>query len=106
MAKSTIIGTFEGKSCDANVMNNNSMHLGKDLFDVLVNSEEYKTAIENGWYIGYLGHPEDPGCMDFRNACIVMRDMYMGDNGEVIGKFDLIDTPVGRVDLCRCSCIF
>lgn len=97
MAKSTIIGTFEGKSCDANVMNNNSMHLGKDLFDVLVNSEEYQTAIENGWYIGYLGHPEDPGCMDFRNACIVMRDMRMEDNGEVICKFDLIDTPVGRV---------
>ena len=97
MAKSTIIGTFEGKSCDANVMNNNSMHLGKELFEFLVNSDEYKTAIENGWYIGYLGHPEDPGCMDFRNACIVMRDMYMDDNGEVIGKFDLIDTPVGRV---------
>lgn len=97
MAKSTIIGTFEGKSCDANVMNNNSMHLGRDLFDTLVNSEEYQTAIENGWYIGYLGHPEDPGCMDFRNACIVMRDMQMNDNGEVIGKFDLIDTPVGRV---------
>ena len=97
MAKSTIIGTFEGKSCDANVMNNNSMHLGKDLFNTLVNSEEYQTAIENGWYIGYLGHPEDPGCMDFRNACIVMRDMYMDDNGVVIGKFDLIDTPVGRV---------
>lgn len=97
MAKSTVIGTFEGKSCDANVMNNNSMHLGKDLFDALVNSEEYQTAIENGWYIGYLGHPEDPGCMDFRNACIVMRDMWMEDNGEVIGKFDLIDTPVGRV---------
>lgn len=97
MAKSTVIGTFEGKSCDANVMNNNSMHLGKDLFDVLVNSEEYKTAIENGWYIGYLGHPEDPGCMDFRNACIVMRDMRMNDDGEVICKFDLIDTPVGRV---------
>lgn len=97
MAKSTIIGTFEGKSCDANVMNNNSMHLGKDLFDILVNSEEYKTAIENGWYIGYLGHPEDPGCMDFRNACIVMRDMQMNDKGEVICKFDLIDTPVGRV---------
>lgn len=97
MAKSTIIGTFEGKSCDANVMNNNSMHLGKDLFDILVNSEEYQTAIENGWYIGYLGHPEDPGCMDFRNACIVMRDMQMNNDGEVICKFDLIDTPVGRV---------
>lgn len=97
MAKSTIIGTFEGKSCDANVMNNNSMHLGKDLFDTLVNSEEYQTAIENGWYIGYLGHPEDPGCMDFRNACIVMRDMQMDADGIVTGKFDLIDTPVGRV---------
>ena len=25
----------------------------------------------DGWFIGFLGHPEDPNCMDFRNGCIV-----------------------------------
>jgi septal ring factor EnvC (AmiA/AmiB activator) len=92
-----VIGTYSGKSCDADVLNNNAMYLSRELFDKLINSEEYATAIKLGWYIGYLGHPKDPNCMDFRNACIVMREMHMDDNGDVFATFDLLDTPVGKV---------
>lgn len=92
-----VIGTYSGKSCDADVLNNNAMYLSRDLFTKLINSEEYATAIKLGWYIGYLGHPKDPNCMDFRNACIVMREMHMDDNGDVYATFDLLDTPVGKV---------
>lgn len=92
-----IIGTFTGKCCDATVSNNNDMFLGKDLFTNLFNSEEYKRAIELGHYLGYLGHPEDPGCMDFEHACIVMTECHMDENGEIFGTFNLIDTPVGRI---------
>ena len=94
--KPAVIGQFTGKCCDANVVNNNDMHLGKELFENLFASEEFKTALKNGHYIGFAGHPEDPGCQDFKDACIVMTDCYMDDNGEVFGTFDLIDTPVGR----------
>ena len=92
-----VIGTYSGKSCDADVLNNNAMYLSRELFTKLINSEEYATAIKLGWYIGYLGHPKDPNCMDFRNACIVMREMHMDDNGDVYATFDLLDTPVGKV---------
>lgn len=92
-----VIGTYSGKSCDADVLNNNAMYLSRDLFTKLIDSEEYETAIKLGWYIGYLGHPKDPNCMDFRNACIVMREMHMDDNGDVFATFDLLDTPVGKV---------
>ena len=92
-----VIGTYSGKSCDADVLNNNAMYLSRELFTNLINSEEYATAIKLGWYIGYLGHPKDPNCMDFRNACIVMREMHMDDNGDVFATFDLLDTPVGKV---------
>lgn len=92
-----VLGTFVGKCCDADVVNNNGMYLSRKLFDELLSSEEYKTAIKNRYYIGFLGHPEDPNCMDFRNGCVVMTDMEMKDNGDVYGKFDLIDTPVGKV---------
>lgn len=95
--KKTVIGTFTGKCCDATVSNNNDMFLGKDLFTNLFQSEEYKRALANGYYIGYLGHPEDPGCMDYEHACIVMTECHMDDNGEVFGTFDLVDTPVGRI---------
>lgn len=92
----TIIGQFKGKCCDSNVLNNNEMFLSRDLFENLFNSEDYKRAMQNRYYIGFLGHPKDPGCMDFRNACIVMTECHIEPNGEIVGTFDLIDTPVGR----------
>lgn len=92
-----VLGQFIGKCCDGDAVNNNGMYLSRELFDVLMSSEDYKRAIENRYYIGFLGHPEDPNCMDFRNACVVMTEMHMNGDGEIIGTFDLIDTPVGRV---------
>lgn len=95
--KSSVIGQFTGKCCDSNVFNLNDMHLAREVFETLIASDEYKRAMENRHYIGFLGHPEDPGCQDFQQACIVMTDQRLLDNGEVEGDFDLIDTPVGRV---------
>lgn len=97
MKNKAVLGKFEGKCCDADVVNNNGMFLSRELFDSVLNSDEYRTAINNRYYIGFLGHPEDPNCMDFRNACVVMTDMRMDSNGDVYGSFDLVDTPVGRV---------
>ena len=94
---SSVLGTFTGKCCDAAVFNNNSMKLNRELFEKLLDSDEYKDAIEHGYYIGFLGHPEDPGCQDFKDACIVMTSMEIRDNDEIWGTFDLVDTPVGRI---------
>lgn len=92
-----ILGTFTGKCCDAGAVNNNNMLLDRELFEKLINSDEYKDAMERRHYIGFLGHPEDPNCQDFKDACIVMTSMEIKDNDEIYGTFDLIDTPVGRV---------
>lgn len=94
---SSILGTFSGKCCDAAVFNNNSMKLNRELFENLINSDEYKDAMAHRYYIGYLGHPEDPGAQTFQDACIVMTSMELRDNDEIWGTFDLIDTPVGRI---------
>lgn len=92
-----ILGTFTGKCCDAAVFNNNDMKLDRELFEKLIDSDEYKDAMAHRYYIGFLGHPEDPNCQDFKDGCIVMTDMEIRDNDEIYGTFDLIDTPVGRV---------
>lgn len=94
---SSILGTFTGKCCDAAVFNNNSMKLNRELFENLLSSDEYKDAVAHGYYIGFLGHPEDPGCQDFKDACIVLKSMELKENDEIYGTFDLIDTPVGRI---------
>lgn len=97
LGNNAIIGTFEGKCADGLVTNANNMDIPTEVWTTLFNSDSYKQAIKLGWYIGFLGHPEDPNCMDFKNACIVMTEGHIDDNGEVYGKFNLIDTPVGRI---------
>ena len=97
---SAIIGTYEGECADANITNLNGLDITREVWENVFESDTYKQAIENGWYIGYLGHPEgedSADCQDFRRACIVMTDGYIADNGKVYGKFNLIDTPVGRI---------
>lgn len=95
-SKSPIIGTFEGECADANITNLNGLDITREVWDNVFNSDTYRQGIDLGWYIGFLGHPKDPGCMDFRNACIVMTEGHIDDAGKVYGKFNLIDTPVGR----------
>ena len=95
--KPAIIGVFEGECADSNITNKNGLDITREVWENVFNSEEYKTAIELGHYIGYLGHPADPGDQHFQDACIVMTDGYIADNGKIYGKFNLIDTPVGRI---------
>ena len=92
-----ILGTYEGECADANITNNNGLDITKEVWEEVFNSDTFQEGIKNGWYIGFLGHPKEPDCMDFKDACIVMTDGYIDDNGKVQGKFNLIDTPVGHV---------
>lgn len=94
--KNSVIGIFDGECADSNITNENGLDITRPVWENIFSSESYQQAIELGWYIGFLGHPDDPGCMDFRNACIVMTEGHIDDNGKVYGKFNLIDTPVGR----------
>ena len=92
-----ILGSFEGECADSNITNLNGLDITREVWETVFASDDYKTAIDLGHYIGFLGHPEDPNCMDFEHACIVMKEGHIDDDGKVQGKFDLIDTPVGRI---------
>ena len=92
-----ILGTFEGECLDTQITNLNGLDITEEVIQTVLDSEEYKTGIDNGWFLGFLGHPEDPACQEFMNACIVLTDMWMEDNGKVYAKFNLIDTPVGQI---------
>lgn len=92
-----ILGTYEGEVLDTNITNKNGLDITREVMETVFDSEDYREGIENGWFIGFLGHPEDPNCMEFEHGCIVMTDGYIDDNGKVYGKFNLIDTPVGQI---------
>ena len=95
--KSSILGTYDGECADAAITNKNGLDITREVWETVFASEEYRQAIDLGWYIGFLGHPEDPNCMDFEHACIVMTEGHIDEKGKVFGKFNLIDTPVGRI---------
>ena len=95
--KPAIIGTFEGECADSNITNKNGLDITREVWENVFASKEYKDGIKNLWFIGYLGHPADPGDQHFQDACIVMTDGYIADNGKIYGSFNLIDTPVGRI---------
>lgn len=97
ITKMPVLGEYEGECADATITNLNGLDITRPVWENVFSSEEYKQALKLGWYIGYLGHPEDPNCMDFEHACIVMTDGRIDADGKVYGKFNLIDTPVGRI---------
>lgn len=92
-----ILGTYSGECADANITNANGLDITRPVWENVFASDEYAKGIELGHYIGFLGHPEDPGCQEFEKACIVMTEGHIDDDGKVYGQFNLIDTPVGRV---------
>ncbi len=96
-SSSPILGTYEGEALDTNITNNNGLDITSEVIETVLESEDYAVGIENGWFIGFLGHPEDPNCMDFKDGCIVLTDMELNSDGKVHASFNLLDTPVGRV---------
>ena len=94
---SSIIGTYEGEALDPQITNKNGLDITREVMTKVLESEDYADGIKNGWFIGYLGHPEDPDCQDFKNGCIVMTDMSIESDDKVHAKFNLVNTPVGQV---------
>lgn len=92
-----ILGVFEGECADSNITNLNGLDMISKVWETVFNSEEFKTGIKLGHYLGFLGHPADVGDQNFQNACIVMIEGHIDADGIVYGKFNLIDTPVGRI---------
>lgn len=92
-----ILGKYEGESMDTTITNNNGLDITREVIEVVLDSEDYERGIKYGWFIGFLGHPEDPNCMDFKDGCIVLKEMTLTDDGKVHAKFDLVNTPVGQI---------
>lgn len=93
----TILGVYEGECADATITNENGLDITREVWENVFDSEDYRKGIEHGWFIGFLGHPEDPGCQEFKDGCIIMTEGHIDADGKVYGKFNLVDTPVGRI---------
>ena len=97
VASNAIIGKISGEALDTNITNKNGLDISREVIENVIASDDYKEGIAHRWFIGFLGHPEDPNCMDFKDAGIIMTDMRIEEDGKVYADFDIVDTPVGQI---------
>lgn len=93
------LGTMKGPCADfKNPTRNNNMY-GRKLWENVFNDPIVKESLEDRILLGELDHPLD-GRLETSavNAAIVMTDYeFDDDQGFLIGSFDILDTPSGRI---------
>lgn len=95
---SAILGTLVGPCADIINPTRNGRGYSEDLWQRVFNSDVVKEHFENGGIFGELGHPADRSETDMEKIAICMKEApKKGNNGLLMGKWDILDTPNGRI---------
>lgn len=95
---SAILGTLVGPCADIINPTRNGRGYSEDLWQKVFNSDVVKEHFENGGIFGELGHPADRSETDMEKIAICMKEApKKGNNGLLMGKWDILDTPNGRI---------
>lgn len=86
----------EGMFQAADRKNANGRIYPKSLWEKILKSEATNKAIEERRMFGELDHPQD-GKWELKRACHIVTAMSMNENGEIMGKAEILDTPNGRI---------
>ena len=93
-----ILGRLYGVIADFKNPTRNGRFYSKELWIKTLNSETFKEKIENKLIVGEIEHPEDRAAIDPREGAICLAEMpTFGDDGNLYGVFDILDTPNGRI---------
>ena len=93
----SILGILEGPIASFDHPTRNGRFYSKELWDKVWNSDLVKEQLSNGGILGELNHPEDRDEVDPHNVAIKMTELPKEKEGEYIGKFEILDTPSGRI---------
>lgn len=92
------LGTLVGPCADFVNPTRNGNFYSRKLWENSFNDPLVKESLDDFTLIGELDHPGDRLETKATNACIVMTDYEFDDkNGLLIGTFDILDTPNGRI---------
>jgi len=92
------LGTLKGVCADLKESTRNGRKYTEQLWERVINSEEFKEGMENGTLYGELGHPEDRLETLPERVAIALADVEFDRNsGKLIGTFDILDTPMGQI---------
>ena len=101
---SPILGKLSGPVADIINPTRNGRKYSEQLWENVFNSPIAKETFENGGYFGELGHPEGRQEVDMEKIAICMpAPPTTNDDGTLVGTFDILDTPNGRILKTLCD---
>lgn len=92
-----ILGTLEGPCADFVDSTRNGRHYSEELWEKTFNDPIVTELIENGGIVGELDHPTDREDTDSSRIAIIMRNKPVKKNGKLWAKFDILNTPLGKI---------
>lgn len=93
-----ILGVLEGPVADFINPTRNGRHYGEQLWEKVLSNDIVKEQFANGGILGELDHPKDRDDICTEKVAVIMPEPPVkNSDGEYIGKFNILDTPCGRI---------
>lgn len=99
-----ILGKLQGPCADIINATRNGRKYSKELWKKVFNDPIVKEYFDCGGVFGELGHPADREETDMEKIAICMSQPPKENaDGELIGEWDILNTPNGRIAKCLCD---
>lgn len=92
-----VLGTLEGPCADFIDGTRNGRHYSEELWDNVFRDPIVSEMIEAGGIVGELDHPIERTETDSSRIAIIMREKPTKKNGKLWAKFDILNTPLGKI---------
>lgn len=92
-----ILGVLEGPVADFQHPTRNGRLYSEKLWDNVLKNPLVMEQFKNGGIVGELDHPADRDDICTEKVAIIMPEPPVKKNGQYYGKFNILDTPCGRI---------
>lgn len=92
-----ILGVLEGPVADFQHPTRNGRLYSEQLWENVLKNPLVQEQFKNGGIVGELDHPADREDICTEKVAIIMPEPPVKKNGQYIGKFNILDTPCGRI---------
>ena len=93
----SILGILEGPVADCIHSTRNGRHYSEKLWENVFNNPLVQEQFKNGGIVGELDHPVDRDDICTEKVAVIMPEPPVKKDGQYYGKFNILDTPCGRI---------
>lgn len=92
-----ILGVLEGPVADFVHDTRNGRHYSEELWENVMKNPLVQEQFKNGGIVGELDHPADREDICTEKVAVIMPEPPVKKDGQYYGKFNILDTPCGRI---------